>query len=193
MKVLRSVIDMLSYIAAARNLGDDGSGSSALIAPDCHATFSYTNQTCIPRRQEPQGLTFPDTSNDADSSHLQKGGMVELYGDGSYFATPAIITGYNKEKPSTKYNLHNSITNQHHSGVDPEFIHPYQVYEDGTEAACNVGALRKIYMTPCTIDSHFIKGSGLISYQVSYLNDFDVQVQEYLPFARVQRNLPAHP
>ena len=118
--------------------------------------------------------------------------MVELYGDESYFATPAIIVGYNKETPYTKYNLHNFITNQHHSGVNPEFIHPYQVYEDGTEASCNVGTLRKnlrkIYMTPCKIDSHFIKGSGFISYQVSYLND-DVQVQEYLPFARVQRTL----
>ena len=193
MKFLTSVLDTLSYIAAAQNLANDG--SSALIVPDCHATFSYTPQTCMPRRvreQQPQGLTFPDTSNDDDSSHLQKGGIVELYGDGSYFATPAIIMGI-KETPSMKYNLHNSITNQHHSGVDPEFIHPYQVYEDGTEAACNVGALRKIYLTPCSVDSHFIKGSGTISYHVSYLNEDDVQVQECLAFGRVQRNLPAHP
>ena len=64
--------------------------------------------------------------------------------------------------------------------MDPELIHPYQVYEDGTRASCNMGALRKIYMTPCVIVSHSIRKIGVVSYQVSYLNDEEeILVRDY--------------
>ena len=119
--------------------------------------------------------------------HLKIGSIVELYTDESYFATPAIITGYEEEKSYAHYILQNTTSNARIPRVDPEFIHPYQVYEDGTRASCNVGPLRKTFMTPCAIVSHSIRKSGIATYQVSYLNEEEILVHDYLPFSKVRR------
>lgn len=141
----------------------------------------------LEEKSEPTRTTAPDPPSIDGSCNFPLEGMVELYDDKSYFATPAIVTGYKNHKSSTSYNLKNAITNARHSGVAPEFINPYQVYGDGTHASCNVGALR-MHMVPCKIVSHSIKKSGFVWYEVSYLNkEVNVWVQEYLPFSRVQR------
>eukprot|EP00571_Detonula_confervacea_P003548 CAMPEP_0172314210 /NCGR_PEP_ID=MMETSP1058-20130122/21950_1 /TAXON_ID=83371 /ORGANISM="Detonula confervacea, Strain CCMP 353" /LENGTH=211 /DNA_ID=CAMNT_0013028019 /DNA_START=164 /DNA_END=799 /DNA_ORIENTATION=+ len=192
------------FIAAAWGLIENG--GSAIVAQECNAAYGDTNQTSASKqlrhqhydiskaspedKSEPGRMTSPDTSNDdAIASYLKVGSMVELYGAESYFAIPATIIGYNKEKHSTKYNLQNFISNTSQSKVDPEFVHPYQVYEDGTRAYCNVGALHEIYMVPCKILSHSINKSGFVSYQVFYSNEEGELFPEYLPFSRVQRDI----
>ena len=106
-----------------------------------------------------------------------------------YFSAPVVITGYRKEKLSAQYSLQNIITNTCLPRVDPELIHPYQVYEDGTRASYNVGALQSdIYDSLCEIVSHSIRKSGLVLYHVSYLNDKEeMMVHNHLPFSRVHR------
>mmetsp|Transcript_1097 Transcript_1097/g.2367 ORF Transcript_1097/g.2367 Transcript_1097/m.2367 type:complete len:234 (-) Transcript_1097:527-1228(-) len=162
-----------------------------LVQPGCMVLRS---QMC----REPQSTLFvTDASMDNEdydsSDELQQSGgsLVELYGEGSYFATPAIITGRYKKTPSMKYNLKHATTNAVPTSVNPEFIHPYQVYEDGKEASCNMGAFRDgMYSTtPCTIDSHSVRGGGFIFYNVSYLNEENELVQKRLHFSKVQRIL----
>jgi len=124
-------------------------------------------------------------NNDVMNSHDLRssgGSLVELYGEGSYFATPAIITGNYEKTTAMKYHFKHATTYARLTRVDPEFIHPYDVYEDGTEAHCNaVGVL-----TPCTIKSHSTKGNFIL-YQVSYVNEENEKVQRHLPFSKVQR------
>lgn len=146
----------------------------------------------------PQSTIFvTDVSMDNDdydsSDELQQSGgsLVELYGEGSYFATPAIITGHYKKTPSMKYNLKHATTNAVPTSVNPEFIHPYQVHKDGTEASCNMGISRdgRYDTTPCTIDSHSVRGSGFIFYHVSYLNEENELMRKRMHFSKVQRTL----
>eukprot|EP00571_Detonula_confervacea_P009846 CAMPEP_0172299216 /NCGR_PEP_ID=MMETSP1058-20130122/1571_1 /TAXON_ID=83371 /ORGANISM="Detonula confervacea, Strain CCMP 353" /LENGTH=433 /DNA_ID=CAMNT_0013008577 /DNA_START=82 /DNA_END=1383 /DNA_ORIENTATION=- len=137
-------------------------------------------------KREPPS-TFSLNPPSKEDSTFPLGSMVELYGDDSHFSIPAIITGYKIEESSVKYNLENAITNRI-SSVAREFIHPYQLYEDGMKAACNVGELRKIYFATCWIVSHSIAKSGFVSYQVSYLDEDEVSHPEYLSFSRVQRD-----
>ena len=143
---------------------------------------------------------------------LDVGSIVELYEDASYFAIPAIITdeitsssssssstsppspreddNTNEDEPTPKkiYSLTNVITNIPISSIPSNYIHPYQPYDDGTMASCNIAALRKVQMKPCAIVSHSIRSnSGLVTYQVSYLNKDNVLIHETLPFSRVQR------
>ena len=146
-------------------------------------------------------------------SSLDVGSIVELYEDASYFAIPAIITdeimtsssssssastsppspreddNTNEDEPTPKkiYSLTNVITNIPISSIPSNYIHPYQPYEDGTMASCNIAALRKVQMKPCAIVSHSTRESGLVTYQVSYLNKDNVLIHETLPFSRVQR------
>ena len=147
-------------------------------------------------------------------SSLDVGSIVELYEDASYFAIPAIITdeimtsssssssastsppspreddNTNEDEPTPKkiYSLTNVITNIPISSIPSNYIHPYQPYDDGTMASCNIAALRKVQIKPCAIVSHSIReNSGLVTYQVSYLNKDNVLIHETLPFSRVQR------
>eukprot|EP00584_Thalassiosira_punctigera_P004566 CAMPEP_0172540858 /NCGR_PEP_ID=MMETSP1067-20121228/11777_1 /TAXON_ID=265564 ORGANISM="Thalassiosira punctigera, Strain Tpunct2005C2" /NCGR_SAMPLE_ID=MMETSP1067 /ASSEMBLY_ACC=CAM_ASM_000444 /LENGTH=225 /DNA_ID=CAMNT_0013326779 /DNA_START=36 /DNA_END=713 /DNA_ORIENTATION=- len=146
--------------------------------------------TSVADKPKPQRTPHQDKSIDInDSSHLRVGNMVELYGEQSQFAVPVIIREiiHKKEISSFEYSLHNVITNRDPSGVAPEFLHPYQVYEDGTEAFCNVGAMRELYLTPCTVVSHSINKGGFISYRVSYSKEGKGLYPEQLPFSRVQR------
>ena len=188
---------MIFLVIAVKLLLRDGERSSPITQEDdaaadkhqqCDMIHIANTTSSSVDKPETQRTTHQDTSNDdVDSSHLQVGGIVELYGRKSNFATPARITGYKKEKSSVKYNLVNDFTDTHTSGVAPEFIHPYQDYEEGTQAYCNVGALHEIYMTHCTIVSHSIKKSGIISYQVSYLNEENELIPQHLPFSRILR------
>ena len=190
---LFDVAIMMSLVVAARNLlGDADGASSTLMAQEqeCDDAANSTNRTKLPRQQERQHqyeITSDIPSNNDDTNHLKIGSIVELYTDESYFSAPAIITGFQEEKSSAHYVLQNIFTDTRIPRVDPEFVHPYQVYEDGTRASCNVGALRKIYMTPCVIVSHSIRESGIVLYQVSYLNKGETLVDDYLPFSRIQR------
>jgi len=145
----------------------------------------------------------PSNNIVASGPPLTKGTIVELYADGrNYFATPAIIDGHQVEEGYSStgsqyyYSLLNAFTNEELPRVDPEFVHPYQAYEDGTRASCNLG--RKAvgdndgdaFMTPCVIVTHSIRKSGLVLYEVSYLasnDDDDALVNDYLPFSRVRR------
>ena len=181
---------MIFLVIAAKLLLRDSESSSPMIQ-ECDAAANK-HQQCdiIHTNNTSSSVDKQDASNDDnDSSHLQVGGIVEMYGGKSYFAFPATITGYKEEKSSVKYNLLNAINHAHPSGVAPEFIHPYQVYEDGTQASCNVGAMRKIIMTPCTIVSHSVEKSGFILYQVSYLDEGNELFPEHLPFSRIKRYL----
>jgi len=121
--------------------------------------------------------------NSDDSKHLRVGGLVELYGESSYFAAPAIIRGGTKEK----YNLVNFITNSLPTGVASEFIHPYKIYDKGTFATCNVGVSKEIHLTPCTVVSHLIQKSGSVYYEVSYSNKHGELFPKHLPFSKIQR------
>eukprot|EP00581_Thalassiosira_minuscula_P002526 CAMPEP_0183741190 /NCGR_PEP_ID=MMETSP0737-20130205/61505_1 /TAXON_ID=385413 /ORGANISM="Thalassiosira miniscula, Strain CCMP1093" /LENGTH=197 /DNA_ID=CAMNT_0025976447 /DNA_START=412 /DNA_END=1005 /DNA_ORIENTATION=- len=193
MKILSCFLDILSFLAAIRKLGNEG--SPVIAKRDCIANFNFTNRTCIPRhlRDQPQGIVFPDPSNNREdgSSNLKSGNMIELYGEHNFFAVPAIITGYSYDEvtSSLKYDLYDIVRNSRYAGVAAEFIHPYETYQDGTKAFCNIGSSRKVHMTLCTIESHFIKGSGFISYEISYSNGGNVEFKERLPFSKVQRNL----
>eukprot|EP00584_Thalassiosira_punctigera_P000283 CAMPEP_0172538402 /NCGR_PEP_ID=MMETSP1067-20121228/9793_1 /TAXON_ID=265564 ORGANISM="Thalassiosira punctigera, Strain Tpunct2005C2" /NCGR_SAMPLE_ID=MMETSP1067 /ASSEMBLY_ACC=CAM_ASM_000444 /LENGTH=192 /DNA_ID=CAMNT_0013323887 /DNA_START=92 /DNA_END=670 /DNA_ORIENTATION=- len=145
-----------------------------------NATFSSAAYKPKPRRRTHQ--------DDDDSVHLKVGDIVELYGDRSHFAVPAIVKGLKRENSNIKYNLLNAMTNARPFGVAPEFVHPYQVYEDGIRADCNIGAMSKIYLTPCSIVSHSINGRGFILYRVSYLDEEEGSFPEHLPFSRIQRD-----
>mmetsp|Transcript_13184 Transcript_13184/g.28616 ORF Transcript_13184/g.28616 Transcript_13184/m.28616 type:complete len:231 (+) Transcript_13184:81-773(+) len=208
--LLFDLATLIYFVLVARKLLCDG--HSSLLAPARHPDQAYANQTCIPVEQQPQQYGAQDedgvqvvinassssedvreplrmssldpTSN--EDSTFSVGDIVELYGDNSKFAQPAIITGHKIEESSTEYNLHLLIAKTDPSGVTSEFIHRYQVYDAGTKASCNVGTL-EVYMADCWIVSHSIEKSGLISYQVSYLDEEKKLHSKYLPLTSVQR------
>ena len=177
-------------------------------------TLGLITVLLVLRGQPPHHMHHPH-----HPSSLGVGSIVELYEDGtSYFAIPAIITDemtpssssststsppspreddnnntFNDKQPTTHqkiYSLTNVITNIQISSIPSNYIHPYQPYEDGAMASCNIAALRTVQMKPCAIVSHSIRSnSGLVTYQVSYLNKDDVLIHENLPFSRVQRRI----
>jgi len=133
------------------------------------------------------------TITNSSSSQLFKiGTIVELYRDESYFATPAIITSTtsNDVDGGNLLTLQNTITGSTYSTIETSHIHTYTQYTDGTRASCNVSPpnSNEVYMTPCVVNTSYVREhSGLILYEVSYLNDDDSLVRETLPFSRVQR------
>ena len=166
--------------------------SDAIVQDDNHATSGIRRRVFDTPSASPSSSDAPSRGEEEedDKSHLKPGDIIELYAGQTYFAVPAVITGYQRdEESSTKYNLQSTITGVRSSGVASQFIHPYQVYEDGTEASCNVSATRKLWLVPCRIESHSIKnGSDLVFYRVSYLVDEDEMPRpEFIPFSRVQR------
>ena len=132
-------------------------------------------------------------TNSSSSPQLFKiGTIVELYRDESYFATPAIITSTtsNDSDGNSVITMQNTITGSTYSTIETSYIHPYTQYTDGTRASCNVSPpnSNEVYMTPCVVNTSFVReNSGLILYEVSYLNVEDSLVRETLPFSRVQR------
>jgi len=119
------------------------------------------------------------------------GTIVELYRDESYFATPAIITSTtSNDDHDNLLTLQNTITGSTYSTIETSYIHTYTQYTDGTRASCNVSPpnSNEVYMTPCVVNTSYVREhSGLILYEVSYLNVDDSLVRETLPFSRVQR------
>ena len=122
------------------------------------------------------------------------GTIVELYRDESYFATPAIITSTtSNDDNSNSLTLQNTITGSSYSTIETSpshNIHTYTQYTDGTRASCNISPpnSNEVYMTPCVVNTSYVReNSGLILYEVSYLDDNDSLVRERLPFSRVQR------
>lgn len=185
------LLDVIFYIAAARMHRQNQFDS---VAPNCDAAANIstgTNQTCDERQMLRQSQTNIPLPVNSSNRHLEKGSLVEVYGERSYFATPSIIQKQSDSSPGRKYFVQNTITGQLHRDVDLDFIHPYQAYQSGTEAHCNIGSLRnaKLYLTPCVVESSSVKGkSGFISYKVSYMNDDTKErVEIYLPFSKVQR------
>ena len=151
------------------------------------------------RVNESPSLLPLDNANDhhsSSSSHFKIGSIVELYSSQSYFAIPAIIL---QDKASSGYySLHNTITNASLANIESQFIHEYKIYDDGTRASCNIGSSSgddgggllqsTVYMTPCAILSHSIRRkSGIVLYEVAYLNEEEELVNDTLPFSRVQR------
>jgi len=130
------------------------------------------------------------TINNSSSSPFKIGTIVELYRDESYFATPAIITSTSDDDDGNLLTLQNTITGSTYSAIETSYIHTYQQYTDGTRASCNVSPpnSNEVYMTPCVVNTSYVREhSGLILYEVSYLDDNDSLVRETLPFSRVQR------
>ena len=137
------------------------------------------------------------TMNSSSSSPqlFKIGTIVELYRDESYFATPAIITSTSSNDDngnSVTITMQNTITGSSYSTIETSHnIHTYKQYTDGTRASCNVSPpdSNEVYMTPCVVNTSYVREhSGLILYEVSYLNvDDDSLVRETLPFSRVQR------
>jgi len=131
--------------------------------------------------------------NTSSSSPFKIGTIVELYRDESYFATPAIITSSstsNDDGDGNLLTLQNTITGSSYSTIDNSYIHTYTQYTDGTRASCNISPpnSNEVYMTSCVVNTSYVREhSGLILYEVSYLDDKDSLVRETLPFSRVQR------
>mmetsp|Transcript_23123 Transcript_23123/g.41303 ORF Transcript_23123/g.41303 Transcript_23123/m.41303 type:complete len:253 (+) Transcript_23123:190-948(+) len=200
------VVNVDAYDYDTRCANDTTSRNCTVAQQHCDYTVSST-AAADSTVNHPKRLRGPSAapSNNivASGPPLTKGTIVELYANGrSYFATPAIIEGHQVEEGSSStgsqyhYSLLNAFTNEELPRVDPEFVHPYQAYEDGTRASCNLG--RKAvgdndgdaFMTPCVIVTHSIRKSGLVLYEVSYLasnDDDDALVNDYLPFSRVRR------
>jgi len=203
---LEQVVD--GYDDDMRCSNDTSAGNWTTSQHHCDYTVSST-AAADSTVNHPKRLRGPSAapSNNivASGPPLTKGTIVELYADGrSYFATPAIVEGHQVEESSSStgnqyhYSLLNAFTNEELPRVDPEFVHPYQAYEDDTRASCNLGREAvgdnddDAFMTPCVIVTHSIRKSGLVLYEVSYLtsdddDDDDVLVNDYLPFSRVRR------
>jgi len=140
------------------------------------------------------GITHPDATSSMDIGTDRLSGVVELYGDTSMFAEPAIVTGYheNEESPTDfNYNLQHTSTNKHLAKVDPKFVHPYQIYEAGTTALCSIGGFRdKMNIVPCTVHSHSLKDIGFVTYQVSYYREEEKSpIMSTISFAEIKRRL----
>lgn len=123
---------------------------------------------------------------------LEKGSLVEVFAEGSrhHAAVPAIVTGHCTGTGSSQeehfYGVENVYAREHLPRVDAALVRPYEVYEDGTRAACNVEARE----TPCAVMGHTKRESGLVLYEVVYLDGEDEPAQEVLPFSRVRRRGP---
>lgn len=166
--------------------------------PDASLTDGVGDQGRIRQEREiqklhgvPQIAIWPGESIDEGPGRFEPGSLVELRGDRSVLAIPAIINGRSNSKGSSSasYDVTSATNHRPFLNVDLEFIHPYRVYEDGTAAICNVGTTRNAYMAPCTVEAHFAKASGFISYRVTYVDASNNEVQGYLPFSKVQRKL----
>jgi len=201
------VVNVDAYDYDTRCANDTTSRNCTVAQQHCDYTVSSTaaaDSTVNHPKQLRGSSAAPSNSIGASDSPLAKGIIVELYADGkSYFATPAIVAGYQVEEGSSSigsqyyYSLLNAFTNEELPRVDPEFVHPYQAYEDGTRASCNLGRKASsevgddVLMTPCLIVTHTTKKSGIVLYQVSYLTSDDdtddALVHDYLPFSRVRR------
>jgi len=138
-------------------------------------------------------LSTMNSSTTSSPQLFKIGTIVELYRDESYFATPAIITSTSNGDGSDNsvITMQNTITSSTYSTIETSYIHTYTQYTDGTRASCNVSPpnSNEVYMTPCVVNTSYVREhSGLILYEVSYLNvDDDSLVRETLPFSRVQR------
>ena len=132
------------------------------------------------------------TEDDKSSySSVQLQDLVELYGEGSAFAAPALVLSMKKDALSAnfRYDVQDLITKRRYTGVAPDFIHKYQVYDDGTDAVCNIGVFRKVEMMPCEVISHVKKLNGFVEYEIWYLNDEEEVVKKHLSFDKVQRRM----
>ena len=162
--------------------------SSSLLA--VRAFHEALNNLLIVR----SALSAINTPSSSSSPQLFKiGTIVELYRDELYFATPAIITSIDNDDGSNSLTLQNTITGSSYSTIETSHshnIHTYTQYTDGTRASCNISPpnSNEVYMTPCVVNTSYVReNSGLILYEVSYLDDNDSLVRERLPFSRVQR------
>ncbi|EJK50218.1 hypothetical protein THAOC_30841 [Thalassiosira oceanica] len=117
---------------------------------------------------------------------LKVGDFVELFGVHSTFAIPALVDDVFDGGES--FALIYGTNNQRIPKVDKEFVHPYQTYQEGTEANCNIGNMRSIVMTPCKIARSVVKdSSNFVVYEVVYLNEQREMTKIFMPFTRVQR------
>ena len=161
--------------APSRNLRQDCENDAA----DAAAATAPSR----PQQQQQEPLPF-----------IKRGSIVELYSDTSYFAIPAIVletsSSSNNEEDDEEYTItvENTITHET-LPISSQFIHPYTPYPDNSRASCNIAMDNDtIYMTPCAIISHMVReNSGLVLYEVSYLDNEENLVEEYMPFMRVQR------
>lgn len=190
---------IVAVVVAARRLlsGEDGG-----MAPECGDADAENNAnrtrslssllddaspaSDVLRKVPPSAAPSNDQAavEGENERHLRVGGIVELYGDSSYFASPAIITDVSSP---TTFSIQNAVTDAQVAQVGKEYIHPYVPYAEGTRAACNVG-VSEVYMAPCVVGSHVVRErSGVVIYEVSYLNEDDELTSEMLPFSRVQR------
>eukprot|EP00581_Thalassiosira_minuscula_P013256 CAMPEP_0183734558 /NCGR_PEP_ID=MMETSP0737-20130205/44105_1 /TAXON_ID=385413 /ORGANISM="Thalassiosira miniscula, Strain CCMP1093" /LENGTH=388 /DNA_ID=CAMNT_0025968065 /DNA_START=77 /DNA_END=1243 /DNA_ORIENTATION=- len=129
-----------------------------------------------------------EESSDSSSS-FPVGSVVEINAPDGYFAFPATVTGVTNKK----YHLTHGITQFQLKNIESKFVHPYKVYNEGTEASCNVGKLRNLVMVPCTIISQRENdriggGNDDILYEVSakMLGETQERIL-YLPRMRIQR------
>jgi len=118
---------------------------------------------------------------------ISKGDVVEIYGDESFFATPATV---DEVLDNGRYSLIDGLSNEKMSNVGPQYIHKYTPYVQGTSCFCNVSNMRaKIIVTPCQILEHNLSRKEKIYYKVTYLNNEQNQVEVWLPYAKVQKTL----
>jgi len=73
---------------------------------------------------------------------------------------PAVVTGIIHGANEYRYHVTNSINLTPTENVEPKYVREYQIYENDTEAECNVGSKKQIIMVPCTILSHAVHGDG---------------------------------
>ena len=127
----------------------------------------------------------PQQQEESDKP-LKVGDFVELFGDHSTFAVPALVEEVLDDGES--FALIYGINDKRVPEVGREFVHRYKTYEVGTEANCNIGSMRSIVMTPCKIHSSTVKeSSNFIVYEVSYLNEKREMIKVFMPFTHVQR------
>jgi len=135
-----------------------------------------------------------NTCNDAASEErgdlgtFSPGSPVEIYGPGSFFAVPATVTGVT---PDNLYNLIHGITQVNLKNIEAQFVHPYRVYDKGTEASCNVGETGEMIMVPCIIQSPVEESNrgGEIVYRVltKNLGKLEKERVVLLPRTKLQR------
>ena len=158
--------------------GHDGSGSNG----------DYESNTHHEVVDNMVSLTEDDESS---YSSVQVQDLVELYGDNSAFAAPALVLSMKRDVLSEnfRYDVQDLITKRRYTGVAPDFIHKYQVYDEGTDAVCNIGVFGKVDMIPCEVISHVKKLNGFVEYKIWYLNDEEEVVKKQLSFDRVERRM----
>lgn len=184
-----SLLSVLYAVAAARHLRVNS--HSAVLGPDPTCASSLRdaggNATDAAPFAAPNADATPSDASDDGASRLRPGSLVELYGDGSLYAIPSVVTG----RRSAKYQLRGLLNDV--MSVDPEFVHPYEIYGEGTEAYCNVGASPKIDMAPCRVESHFKKEGSPVAYHVVYAKEGRGEARRLLPYSKVLRRLTTSP